>query len=527
MYVDYRHELTPSQAAARYGRPRSIPENIVEPTTKEAAFFERAKEHLNRRELGPDKAPGSRRHTPHTEFLKCLHLYGAGILSKDELLLLLRTLFVQGHAPKSGVNASGGMTFQHIANDANKLLAEFEEVRSIYFGYTLMFGQNITVISKIITIILIQLLVSRGPYARQQSAMKDKSKYGSITAKEWDPTLSDVVSPSYRTYPSDYPYEEFYTHSGQTEDDTSVLNTTVVCVRNENNVATSKIRLLDSLEEYDGVRVRRNIYEEAMAKVEDERFEVDVAIETTSSAMRHVEPFAEEVTVLKENEEKEGQPIGRLHYELRPQSLHSNHIGAIARLYGDQGDEVLHHLMRNPISVLPIVFKRLKEKDAEWRRVRVELTKHWRLICESNYEASLDVTCYSKRREIERSITSDHLTDACKRARHFFKNPKDANLATAVIEPTFSTQHSNPKNLLFQSHLSTRATPDMPHKDVYDCIALQVLNSAAKTNADREKSSRLWTEFLLPWFQLPTHWFLGELRDKARSEKSSCIVKCK
>jgi len=492
-----KNEFTPNQAAAKYGRPRTIPENIVEPTTKEATFFERAKEHLSRKELGPDKSPGSRRHTPHTEFLKCLHLYGAGILSKDELLLLLRHLFMQGHAPKSGVNASGGMNFTYIAKAADKLLKEFEE-----------------------------LLVSRGPFARQQAALKDKSKYGAITAKEWDPTLSDEIGPSYRTYPSDYPYEEFYTHSGQTKEDASVLNTSVISVRNEKKVPVSKMRFLDSQEEYDGVKVRRNIYEEAMAKVEDERFEVDLAIETTSSAMRQVEPLAEEVTVLKENEEKEGQPIGRLHYELRPQSLQSNHIGAIARLYGDQGDEVIHHMVRNPIAVLPIVFKRLKEKDSEWRKIRVELTKHWRSICESNYEASLDVTCYFKRREIERSIASDQLVEGCKRARHFLKNPKEIRQSTSIIEPTYFAQNTNPMNILFQTHLSTRATQNMPHKEVYECLALQVLNSsAAKTNADRERTSRLWTEFLLPWFNLPTHWFLKELKDKARSEKSSCIVK--
>merc|ERR1712038_1892040 len=108
-----------------------------------------------------------------------------------------------------------------------------------------------------------------------------------------------------------------------------------------------KIRLLTSPEEYDGVRVRRNAYEDAMAKVEDERFEVDMAIDRNSSAMHQVEPLAKEVTVLKENEEKDCQPIGRLHYKLRARSLHSNHIGAIARLYGEHGDEVIRHLSRN------------------------------------------------------------------------------------------------------------------------------------------------------------------------------------
>jgi hypothetical protein len=79
--------------------------------------------------------------------------------------------------------------------------------------------------------------------------------------------------------------------------------------------------------------------------------------------------------------------------------------------------------------------------------------------------------------------------------------------------------------LLFHSHATVNATNDMPHKDVYECLTLQVLNNSAKTNADKEKASRIWTEFILPFFNLPTHWFSKELRDKARSDKSSCIVK--
>ena len=85
-----------------------VPELPVQPTTTESAFFQRARAHLTRKELLPDKSPLSRRHTPHAEFLKCLHLFGAGLLNRDELMLLLKGLFMQGHAPKSGVNAGGG-----------------------------------------------------------------------------------------------------------------------------------------------------------------------------------------------------------------------------------------------------------------------------------------------------------------------------------------------------------------------------------------------------------------------------------
>lgn len=374
-----RHTPSPAQAAAKTGRPRAIPEPYVQPTTREAAFFEKARFHLKRRELLPDKPPGSRRHTPHAEFLKLLHLFGAGILNKDELLLLIRTLFTQGHAPKSG---SGGANNPQVTHAANLLIKEFEE-----------------------------LMLARGPFAQQEIRNKGKSKYGAVTSKEFDPVICDKLTPSYITYPSDYPYEDFHSFSGQSEEDASVLNSKVICVGSERAISGTKHRLWNSPEDYDGIRARRNVYEEAMAKIEDERFEVCMAIERNSSALRQVEPLAQEVQMLRANEERDGQPIGRLNYKPRPRSLHSNHVGAIARLYGDRGDEVLHHLLRNPIAVLPIIFKRLKEKDNEWRRARTEMSKQWRAVAETNFEPSLDVMCYFYRREIERSFGSENMAE--------------------------------------------------------------------------------------------------------------------
>ena len=171
------------------------------------------------------------------------------------------------------------------------------------------------------------------------------------------------------------------------------------------------MRLSGSPEDYDAVRIRRNTYEEAMFKIEDERFEVDMAIERNAVAMRQIEPMAEEVAALRENEEKDGQPIGRLQYQLKPRSLNSIHINAIGRVYGDNGDEVLEHLARNPLSSLPIVYRRLRQKDAEWRKQRSELTEKWRAGYEANYEGSMDYLCHFSRRELERSFAKDQLID--------------------------------------------------------------------------------------------------------------------
>lgn len=122
---------TVAQSAAKNGRPTMLPPLPRQPNTAESSFFEKAKRHLNRKELAPDKPSATRaRHTPYMEFLKCLHLFGTGVLNKDELVLLLRGLFIQGHAPKSGVNIGGGASNPRIAIDAQDLLKEFEEVWS-------------------------------------------------------------------------------------------------------------------------------------------------------------------------------------------------------------------------------------------------------------------------------------------------------------------------------------------------------------------------------------------------------------
>jgi paired amphipathic helix protein Sin3a len=140
-------------------------------------------------------------------------------------------------------------------------------------------------------------------------------------------------------------------------------------------------------------------------------FEVDMAIERNMSALKQIEPIVEEVVKLKEDEEKDGQPIGRMHYELNSHALNSVQIGAIARVYGESGDEVVQHLKRNPLAVLPIVFRRITQKDEEWVKARAELTKQWRSFIAVNFEGSLDVLCHFYKREIERSFAVDHLLE--------------------------------------------------------------------------------------------------------------------
>jgi len=454
-----------------------IPELPVQPTTAESAFFERAKLHLSRKELAPDKPPGSRRHTPYVEFLKCLHLFGAGILNKDELLLLLRGLFMQGHAPKSGINAGGGASNPAVANDAQELLREFEEV-----------------------------LVSRGHYANQEEASKTKSKYGDKQIRDMDLSGCERLTPSYRTYPPDYPMNKFFFHSGQSGMDATVLNSDTLCVPEKKNRIWSP-------EEYDGPTKRHNPYEEAMLLAEDERFEVDMAIQRNIMAMRQVEPIAEEVTQLRENEEKDGQPIGRMHYKLRSRQLNNAQINAIARLYGDSGDEVLQHLVRNPVAVLPIVFNRLKQKDVEWREAKKELNKKWEAIYDANHEGSLDATCWFHKRDLERSFDEKKLVKQAKNCQDFVKEPSvlASRAATKDYHPQFLRGSTDSDSLLYQPHMKLPMSPEMPHQDAYHLIKTTLMKLGTKV--DHEPVFRVWTEFMASFFSFPSDFVIDDARE--------------
>jgi paired amphipathic helix protein Sin3a len=466
-----------------------LPQLPPQPTTAETAFFERAKRHLSRKELAPDKPAGRVRHTPYAEFLKCMHLFAAGILNKDELVLLLRGLFVQGHAPKSGINAGGGASIPSIANDAHDLLKEFEEI-----------------------------LIGRGPYADQQAHQKDKSKYGAKRIRDFEFRDPKRPTPSYAEYPKDYPADLFMTHTGQSEEDAQVLNFKLVCIP-----PADKASNVQSPEDYDAVKIRRNMYEEAMFRIEDERYEVDMAIERNALAMRQIEPIAEEVQMLREGEEKDGQPIGRIQYKLNPRTLNSIQINAIGRIYGENGDEVLHHLARNPLAVLPIVYQRLRQKDAEWRKQKSELMPRWKSGCEANYEGSMDYLCYPKRRALERRFGLEQLREECKMAREYCSSP-DKRTGGAV---SFGLSVPDRSALLYEPYVVVEVKPYSPvHHDAVKLLTLHVEKKSTSRDDIREKVGRIWTEFMISFFDYPSYWVLDEARESFRGKINNFVVQC-
>ena len=52
------------------------------------------------------------------------------------------------------------------------------------------------------------------------------------------------------------------------------------------------------------------------------------------------------------------------------------------------------------IGTIPVLLKRLKQKDAEWRKARAELNKGWREVMVRNYEKSFDHRSFYFRQQV-------------------------------------------------------------------------------------------------------------------------------
>jgi paired amphipathic helix protein Sin3a len=158
---------------------------------------------------------------------------------------------------------------------------------------------------------------------------------------------------------------------------------------------------IGSEESYSFRFMRKNQYEEALFKCEDDQFEIDMIIDTNASAIRILEPIAEEINSLRLLMDGE-KSVPRFSFQLEKRylyihihlcvlpiddhlylyaymyvyiytytyvylhlylfhthrSLGTVHLNAVTRLYGDHATEILELLRKNPAGTIPVVLKR-------------------------------------------------------------------------------------------------------------------------------------------------------------------------
>merc|ERR1712013_216804 len=133
------------------------------------------------------------------------------------------------------------------------------------------------------------------------------------------------------------------------------------------------------------VSSRKTQYEEHIYRTEDERFEFDVVLETNRDTIKVLECVQKKMGRMPPEEAARY----RLDDCLGGTST-TIHQRAIRRIYGDKSADIIDGLKRNPVVAVPLVLRRLKAKDSEWREVQKQFNKVWREQNEKYYLKSLD-----------------------------------------------------------------------------------------------------------------------------------------
>lgn len=243
---------------------------------------------------------------------------------------------------------------------------------------------------------------------------------------------------------------------------------------------------------------KKNIYEEALHKCEEERHEFDFHLEIMSKTITALENINMKISQMS--------PEEKATFKLKPGlGLPNKSIfqRIIKKVYGKEpGMEVLMTLQDCPAISVPIVLGRLKTKDEEWRRAQREWNKVWREVDARNFYKSLDHLGVTFKSTDKKAMTTKTLVATIEAAR-------DEQMAerAALVDPSLA---------------KTRAS----HQLAYEVRDQDVMKDAVKlilayldrlgahySPTDREKMEKWFLEFLVAFFCLDKDEFEAGLKD--------------
>lgn len=182
-------------------------------------------------------------------------------------------------------------------------------------------------------------------------------------------------------------------------------------------------------EDYGFVAHKKNVYEEALHRSEEERHEYDFHIEAIVKTIGLLDPINSKIAQLN--------PEERGHFKLKPNfggAGKSIHHRVIRKIYGrDAGDEVIRTMQESPAMSVPVVLSRLKQKEEEWKRAQREWNKVWREVDARNYYKSLDHQGITFKATDKKAITTKAFVSQIEAAR-----AEQVAKRAAYIDPLFA-----------------------------------------------------------------------------------------
>ncbi|XP_021999278.1 paired amphipathic helix protein Sin3-like 2 isoform X1 [Helianthus annuus] len=382
-------------------------------------------------------------------FLKCLHIYSTEIITRKELQSLVADLLGKHTDLMEGFGA-----FLERCENIDGFLAGVMDKRALW---------NVSKSTR--------TEEKERENRRENDANKEKDrfkeKYWGKSIQELDLSNCQRCTPSYRLLPDDYPIPSV---SQRSELGTQVLNDLWVSVTSGS-------------EDYSFKHMRKNQYEESLFRCEDDRFELDMLLESVSSAIKRVEELLNGISDCLIGSE------GPIRIE---DHLTVLNIRCIERLYGDHGLEVIDTLRKNPSATLPVTLIRLKQKQEEWTKCRSDLDKVWADVYAKNHYKSLDHRSFYFKQQDSKNLSTKCLVSEIKEIKEKSQKDDDALLSIAA-----ANRHSIMPNLEFEF------TDKDLHEDLFKLINYSC-NEICATEEQLYNVLRLWTTFLEPMLGVPS-----------------------
>lgn len=271
-------------------------------TLADAAFFDKLREALRSTEV-------------YENFLRCLTLYNQEIVSKSELLTII-----------------------------NPFLSKFPE---LHHWFTDFVGPNISEGNPMSNLQRNERNLGIG-----NSNNYNVSGLVEHSGPEVDLSSCKRLGASYCALPQQ-PSREQKKCSGRTSLCREVLNDTWVSFPTW------------ASEDSTFVSSRKTQFEEIIYRTEDERFELDVVIETNSTTIRVLEGVQKKISRMSPEE------VSRYRLDdCLGGSSPTIQQRALKRLYGDKANDIIQGLKNSPAVAVPVVLRRLKAKEEEWREAQ-------------------------------------------------------------------------------------------------------------------------------------------------------------
>ncbi|KAL2870089.1 transcriptional regulator SIN3 [Aspergillus lucknowensis] len=150
---------------------------------------------------------------------------------------------------------------------------------------------------------------------------------------------------------------------------------------------------------------RKNQYEDALHRIEEDRHDYDHHIEACNRTIQLIEPIVQQFVVMTDAE--------RAAFKLPPGlggQSEAIYQRVIKKIYDRQrGDRIIKEMFERPCHVLPIVLFRLKQKCEEWKASQREWDKIWREQMQKAYWRSLDHQAIASKGTDKKLFVAKHI----------------------------------------------------------------------------------------------------------------------